>query len=552
VRHLFVKVANQSAPGEAAGFQGRPSMTHALRSTLFGLIVLMVSACQVATPAALAPSNSGDDSVPRPGSTGASIEGTIWHDLCDSGSDAEPALTETPPGCVQGSTATGPYHADGERQPGEPGLAGVEVALRSGGCPTGDILQTVISDAGGGYEFYGLDAGAYCVSVDPASDSNLALLPGQWTYPTVAEGKAAADVTVQANAGLSDVDFGWDRQFAPTHVHAAVFDSDRQLQIIDTGVDLESGFQPTVGLMPKGGTAQGQLYVLSPSPPAVMVLTDTGLEQLDFAQLPDYGLAVWPGQAGQPPQLAWSTMPQGETGQATIFVSDPEGTDVRSVYAESFQNNAPSHLVVQGWSPDGDAVLFSREPWGIGGYIPFPGASSLFRVSLSDGHVSPLIAFDPRGRGGLCFDSLSPDGSTAASHCPPAQISLESLSNGGTATINPPSDIDPPFITGTARFSPDGKRVAFALARGNPDDEHGWVAISGGLSGASSTITDRSGGFYQVVSWLNSHSLLLQWVDMSCGAGCPGDSLWTIDVDGSGLTHLAEGHFVALTSTSQP
>jgi SdrD B-like domain len=518
-------------------------------------LIVSVIACQGLNPSGTTPPTSTGPGPTAAGFVAASISGHVWEDECDSGADGEAAFTLTPPGCVAEASAIGPYHADGGHQSDEPGIGGVTVKLMASVCPGTQPLDTALTDPDGAYTFAGLDAGDYCVTVDAGESANQAgLLPGLWTQPSLQTQTITADVAgLHAGEAAGGVDFGWDRQFAPKHVHATAWDNDGHLQIFDTGIAFQDQAPPSLGLFRQAGAAAGQVFVLSSNPPAVMVETADGPHQLGFTgDYPDYGLAVFPGQGDQPPQLAWSSMPQGSNGQASIFVSHLDGSNLRTVYSETIDPGAFSHLVVRGWSADGATLLFSREPLGIGGYIPFDGASSLYQLQLSDGQVTPVIEYDPQGRGILCLDARSPDGSLVASHCPPTSISLLSPSGGSQGSIAAPADITGSFLVGSARFSPDGTRVAFAIARGDPTQEMGWVALSDGLSGASHTIfPGQPGGFYNVAGWLNASTLLLQWRAIDCGPDCH-DSLWTVGIDGQDLTKVLDGSFLGLTNLTAP
>lgn len=147
-----------------------------------------------------------------------SISGWVWHDECVSGLDGQPALTSTPPGCVNEESPIGPYHANGLLDQTEAPIESIIVKLREGDCTatslTGvkDEIMTLGSDLS--YTFMGLKAGTYCVSIDPQAEPNFTLLqPGLWTYPYVTQSIIAETVTIAAGENRLDVNFGWDHQF---------------------------------------------------------------------------------------------------------------------------------------------------------------------------------------------------------------------------------------------------------------------------------------------------------------------------------------------------
>jgi len=141
--------------------------------------------------------------VPAPGSIG----GKVWHDLCKVPYET---VATPPEGCVK--LPDGGLVANGLLEAGEPGLEGVVVDLGLGACPSTG-LATTTSDVNGMYTFAGLEAGTYCVSIDPLGATNeTILIPGGWTYPN-AEGNAI--VTIGSGEDRLDVNFGWDYQFLP-------------------------------------------------------------------------------------------------------------------------------------------------------------------------------------------------------------------------------------------------------------------------------------------------------------------------------------------------
>ncbi|HEY53013.1 MAG TPA: hypothetical protein G4N94_06115 [Caldilineae bacterium] len=138
--------------------------------------------------------------------TGGSISGFTWHDLCASDSTGDARCVSSAGGAV----------ANGVYDEGEPRIGGLEVKLGKGTCPaTG--LAAVIADAQGNYSFEKLATGVYCVSIDAESDYNKhILLPGAWTYPPGSNGQSTVKVVAgQTSQAISDVNFGWDYEFAP-------------------------------------------------------------------------------------------------------------------------------------------------------------------------------------------------------------------------------------------------------------------------------------------------------------------------------------------------
>lgn len=144
-----------------------------------------------------------------PAAASGEVQGVVWHDMCAvaGGEGGEPLRPSA--GCV--AVAGGGYTANGVREAGESGLAGIRVVLASGACPGSPLAET-LTDAQGEYRFTGLESGTYCVRVDPLDAVNEPLLiPGGWTTPP----DGAQTVSLNAAQPLATVDFGWDFQFLP-------------------------------------------------------------------------------------------------------------------------------------------------------------------------------------------------------------------------------------------------------------------------------------------------------------------------------------------------
>lgn len=152
---------------------------------------------------------------PDPNAVG-SISGWVWHDVCQTAKDGEPALTSAPAGCIEAPSALGDYRADGNQDSQEPPIGDLIVRLGEGACPAAGLAEftTVATDIS--YSFTDLKPGTYCVSINPSEEPNLSLLrPGIWTFPEVSEETIERTVVLEPGQNLFDVNFGWDHQFRP-------------------------------------------------------------------------------------------------------------------------------------------------------------------------------------------------------------------------------------------------------------------------------------------------------------------------------------------------
>ncbi len=190
---------------------------YAQSETLYNTVIQSFNFSPNSNPCPGCPPESdteADQTQEDPGS--AMISGWVWHDLCDSGQDGEPAPVTTPPGCVEDVSALGNYHADGLMAIDEPLIEGVVVTLGEGICPSTGMAEvsTITTDLS--YSFSSLKAGSYCVSIDPQREPNLSILrPGEWTYPAVEQGVISTTVTLYPGEYRGMVNFGWDYQFQP-------------------------------------------------------------------------------------------------------------------------------------------------------------------------------------------------------------------------------------------------------------------------------------------------------------------------------------------------
>ncbi len=290
---------------------------------------------------------------------------------------------------------------------------------------------------------------------------------------------------------------------------------------------------------PSSRTVDRNLYAVSVGNDGrsqVFVIDGNGVRPLEFIQNIGMGFAVWLGNNTQLPRLAWDQQennPDQNTLSSKLFAGNADGSDVRALLEEP----GPQRVLVAGrWSRDGQRLYYSKEPVGLGGYILFGGASNLWAYNLADGSTTQVI--DEPGM--ACIDELSYNETLLAHHCANPTITVIQIASGAATTINPPSQGVEANFVGSARFSPDGQRVAFGIARGDPNNEQGWVAVSEGLSGGSRLIaTAPAGDYFHVVGWMDANTLVLQSWGVKPG-------VWLVKADGSDLKRVADGVYHGL------
>ena len=328
-------------------------------------------------------------------------------------------------------------------------------------------------------------------------------------------------------------------------IRLAVLTSQGTIQLVDPDIPLGPTYNPAFnGFLPRGDSVDGTAYVVDlTGQTKALAVSSTGTKVLDFIKNSTYGLALWRGGEGVQPRLAWGTQLRGPDEPSSIQVSNLDGSQLETLLTGEVNANPPEQFVAELWSADGGSLYFSKEPVGLGGYISFTGASDLYKIDIASKEVTEIIPADLSAGVATCLDAISGDYRFVADHCSQQAITIRDLSSGETTTVQPPSGADGFRVLGSARFSPDGGRVAFALAKRNPDNEQGWVAVSDSLDGGSQLIlTGEAGSFYTVVGWLDDQTLLIQ---QNCISGCE-NQLWTLSIDGSNLNKVADGTFLTV------
>jgi hypothetical protein len=287
--------------------------------------------------------------------------------------------------------------------------------------------------------------------------------------------------------------------------------------------------------------APGNLYALATlssdpgAPSKAYSIGPQGAQELTFVNPSSDGFASFTGASAPQGEVAWDhwvTKATTGTVDSEIFVANSDGSKLRSVLKLSSDHV----LHVVRFSTDGQQLFYSQEPLGLGGYILFDGVSSLSALDLASGATTQLVP--DAAAGAICLDDFTPDVGLVALHCSKTTIDVLDTTTGNIGRIVPPSGVTDWQLHGDARISPDQSRVAYALARGNPDNEQGWVAVSDSITGTSQLVaTAPAGDYFLVKGWLNTTTLVLQSVGAKPG-------VWVVQADGSDLRRLADGIFL--------
>ncbi len=353
--------------------------------------------------------------------------------------------------------------------------------------------------------------------------------------------------TVIANGISTTFDFLPEAGQPITSLQLVVRANDGTVQVANLDIPLNPTARPTFNnFLPFGGGAEGAAYVLDSNQAKAFVTTGNGFQDLIFVQASTpYGLAVWPGGGNSPSRLAWATQDAGNHS-STIKISSLDGTYFDTLLTQD-SPNPPSQLMAQFFSADGQWLYFSKEPVGLGGYILFSGGSSLYKINVTTKEVIDVIPADITEEPIGCLDAISPDFRYVAEHCWQNMIRIRDLTSGGASIFNPPADITSGSqLAGSARFSPDGTKLAYAIGKSAQDAEQGWVVVSDTAFDNSKVIlTSQAGSYYTIAGWLDDQTLLVQSTNpLDCSPFCKSE-LWTVKSDGTEAQKAADGSFLA-------
>ena len=197
----------------------------------------------------------------------------------------------------------------------------------------------------------------------------------------------------------------------------------------------------------------------------------------------------------------------------SIYYADPSYERISSIYdaesAEPWFGIEPL-----GWTDDGSMLLLHNAPTGIGGYILFWTYLGVEAHPLTDMQQSiPLGDLD-----GYAGDlSMTAQVVRDADYVVQG-IQVTVVASGDTMTYPLPPLGEPVHAGGNAHFSPSHTRLAYQVARENPEDEKFWTVVVDLTTGQSrvvyeQTFTQEDWDFGYISGWLDDSTLVVgsQW-----------------------------------------
>ena len=233
-------------------------------------------------------------------------------------------------------------------------------------------------------------------------------------------------------------------------------------------------------------------------------VTSAGVETLDFTAAEDLDTLTFAVSEDES-RIAWTHSTFGVGVFSQLWIANIDGSDSQVAVQSDPANGLAEYFALEAvrWMDGGD-LIYAWQVTGIGGYILFFGWSSFYRYSPADGASTPLVPAT-EDDSGPCWYGLSPDGAFAAGGCGPDGMGERDLSSGSEITFPVVPDQGQ---QGAADYSPSGARMAYAVARGNPEDERGQVLVRRNRGEDPAAIASLSPGYFERILWVDEDRMV--------------------------------------------
>ncbi len=265
-------------------------------------------------------------------------------------------------------------------------------------------------------------------------------------------------------------------------------------------------------------------------------VTTDGVETLDFTSAEPQSTLTF-AVSDDDRRIAWTLSSFDVAGVSSqLWIADIDGGNSQIIVESDPADSLAEYFALEAvrWLEDGDLV-YAWQVTGIGGYILFFGWSSLYRYSPADGVTTPLVPATEEGSG-PCWYGLSPDGDYAAGGCGEDGMRERELASGTDTAFEVLSDQGQ---QGAAAYSPSGAQLAYAVARGNPEDEGGQVLLRQRRGEAPAAIASDSPAYFYRLLWVDEERMAVG----TSAAG--GEAVELLNVDGT-RSPIGDGALIGL------
>jgi hypothetical protein len=264
-------------------------------------------------------------------------------------------------------------------------------------------------------------------------------------------------------------------------------------------------------------------------------VTPGGVDALDFTAGEEMATVSFAVSADES-QIAWTHSTYEATGVVSeLWVAKIDGSDARLVMQSDPTDSIEEYFALEAvrWE-DGD-LIYAWQVTGIGGYILFFGWSSFYRYSPVDDISTPLVPVSDESAG-PCWYAVSPDGEYAVGGCGEGGMRERDLSSGADTVFPVLPDQGQ---QGGAAYSPSGERLAYAIARGNYEDESGQVLLRMNRGEDPMVLSTQAPAYFERILWVDEGRMVVGYFD---GVNSYVDLL---TVDGT-RTPIGDGRLIGL------
>jgi hypothetical protein len=213
-----------------------------------------------------------------------------------------------------------------------------------------------------------------------------------------------------------------------------------------------------------------------------------------------------------------------QPAESWVYVAPIGPGDQREVFYETTE---PSHAVTPvGWSADGTKLVLDEMPQGIGGYILYWTHRNTRILDLATGAITPFGNEEGYADGWSDYLRFSAYLEWLDSE---AYILHVTDHVTGTTTSYPAPALDEvPGGGGGVVFSPGATRVAYQLARYDPENERLWTVVIDLDTGDQRVVFEEAyegwdAGYVHISGWLDEDTLVI-------GSVWSGDTSAIVDV----------------------